>query len=86
MSDRFLLGTALPAHILTPSVTSRGIVNMTALAVVEAQQKTTPRRPLTLSGSGGGRQALCRDACLTKRCAAPMLALQRGSRKPVLAR
>jgi malate dehydrogenase (oxaloacetate-decarboxylating)(NADP+) len=34
-----LLGTAKPAHILTPSVTSRGIVNMTALAVVEASQK-----------------------------------------------
>ncbi|MCV0398120.1 MAG: NADP-dependent malic enzyme [Rhizobiaceae bacterium] len=33
-----LLGTAQPAHILTPSVTSRGIVNMTALAVVEANQ------------------------------------------------
>ncbi len=31
-----LLGTALPAHILTPSVTSRGVVNMAALAVVEA--------------------------------------------------
>ena len=35
-----LLGTARPAHILTPSVTSRGIVNMTALAVVEAEQKS----------------------------------------------
>jgi len=34
-----LLGTAKPAHILTPSVTSRGVVNMTALAVVEASQK-----------------------------------------------
>jgi malate dehydrogenase (oxaloacetate-decarboxylating)(NADP+) len=32
-----LLGTALPAHILTPSVTSRGIFNMTAIAVVDAQ-------------------------------------------------
>lgn len=32
-----LLGTARPAHILTPSVTARGVVNMTALAVVEAQ-------------------------------------------------
>jgi malate dehydrogenase (oxaloacetate-decarboxylating)(NADP+) len=32
-----LLGAARPAHILTPSVTSRGIVNMTALAAVEAQ-------------------------------------------------
>ncbi|TKT76858.1 NADP-dependent malic enzyme [Aquamicrobium sp. LC103] len=35
-----LLGTARPAHILTASVTSRGVVNMTALAVVEASQKS----------------------------------------------
>jgi malate dehydrogenase (oxaloacetate-decarboxylating)(NADP+) len=34
-----LLGSAMPAHILTPSVTSRGVVNMTALAAVEAQGK-----------------------------------------------
>jgi malate dehydrogenase (oxaloacetate-decarboxylating)(NADP+) len=34
-----LLGSAMPAHILTPSVTSRGVVNMTALAAVEAQVK-----------------------------------------------
>ena len=33
-----LLGTAMPAHILSPSVTSRGVVNMAALAVVEASQ------------------------------------------------
>jgi len=32
-----LIGTAYPAHILTPSVTARGIVNMTAIAVAEAQ-------------------------------------------------
>ncbi|HYC05725.1 MAG TPA: NADP-dependent malic enzyme [Azospirillaceae bacterium] len=32
-----LLGVARPAHILTPSVTVRGIVNMSALAVVDAQ-------------------------------------------------
>jgi len=31
-----LLGAAKPAHILSPSVTSRGVVNMAALAVVEA--------------------------------------------------
>lgn len=31
-----LLGAARPAHILSQSVTSRGVVNMTALAVVEA--------------------------------------------------
>ncbi|MCC0056478.1 MAG: NADP-dependent malic enzyme [Rhodobiaceae bacterium] len=34
-----LIGTAYPAHILTPSVTARGVVNMTALAVVEAQAR-----------------------------------------------
>jgi len=32
-----LLGARQPAHILTPSVTVRGIVNMSALAVVDAQ-------------------------------------------------
>lgn len=32
-----LIGPAKPAHILTPSVTARGIVNVTAAAVVEAQ-------------------------------------------------
>jgi malate dehydrogenase (oxaloacetate-decarboxylating)(NADP+) len=32
-----LMGAASPAHILTPSVTARGVINMTALAVVEAQ-------------------------------------------------
>jgi malate dehydrogenase (oxaloacetate-decarboxylating)(NADP+) len=31
-----LLGTAKPAHILTQSVTSRGVVNMSAIAVTEA--------------------------------------------------
>ncbi|WP_176086858.1 NADP-dependent malic enzyme [Martelella sp. HB161492] len=31
-----LLGSAMPAHILSSSVTSRGIVNMATLAVVEA--------------------------------------------------
>jgi malate dehydrogenase (oxaloacetate-decarboxylating)(NADP+) len=31
-----LLGPAKPAHVLTPSVTARGIVNMTAIAAVEA--------------------------------------------------
>jgi malate dehydrogenase (oxaloacetate-decarboxylating)(NADP+) len=34
-----LLGAALPAHILSSSVTSRGVVNMAALAVVEATNK-----------------------------------------------
>src|ERR1700755_2595479 len=33
-----LIGGARPAHILTPSTTARGVVNMTAVAVVEAQQ------------------------------------------------
>ncbi|MEE8246218.1 MAG: phosphate acyltransferase, partial [Alphaproteobacteria bacterium] len=32
-----LVGTARPAHIVTPSVTARGLVNMSALAAVDAQ-------------------------------------------------
>ena len=32
-----LLGAAKPVHILTPSVSARGLVNMSALAVVDAQ-------------------------------------------------
>jgi malate dehydrogenase (oxaloacetate-decarboxylating)(NADP+) len=39
-----LMGVAKPAHILTKSVTARGVVNMTAVAVVEAQAQ--------LAGSG----------------------------------
>ena len=35
-----LLGTAMPAHILTGSVTSRGVVNMTAIAVAEAATRS----------------------------------------------
>jgi len=34
-----LLGTDKVAHVLSPSVTSRGVVNMSALASVEAQKK-----------------------------------------------
>ncbi|MCX5591525.1 NADP-dependent malic enzyme [Alcaligenes endophyticus] len=35
----FLLGANAPVHILTPSATVRRIINMTALTVVEANQK-----------------------------------------------
>jgi malate dehydrogenase (oxaloacetate-decarboxylating)(NADP+) len=41
-----LIGAARPAHILTPSVTARGIVNMTAVAAVEAQQAGQREEPL----------------------------------------
>jgi malate dehydrogenase (oxaloacetate-decarboxylating)(NADP+) len=41
-----LIGVAQPAHILTPSVTARGIVNMTAVAAVEAQQAGESQLPL----------------------------------------
>jgi malate dehydrogenase (oxaloacetate-decarboxylating)(NADP+) len=34
-----LIGPARPAHILTPSVTARGVLNMTAVAVVDAQDR-----------------------------------------------
>lgn len=36
-----LIGASRPAHILTPSVTSRGVVNMTALAVLAANRKNS---------------------------------------------
>ncbi|CAK01689.1 NADP-dependent malic enzyme [Bartonella tribocorum] len=36
-----LIGAARPAHILTPSVTSRGVVNITALAVLAANRKNS---------------------------------------------
>jgi len=32
-----LLGAAMPVHIVTPTATVRRIINMTALAVVDAQ-------------------------------------------------
>ena len=38
-----LLGAAKPAHILTGSATARGVVNMTAIAVVEAQDQARDR-------------------------------------------
>jgi malate dehydrogenase (oxaloacetate-decarboxylating)(NADP+) len=34
-----LIGPSRPAHILTPSVTARGVLNMTAVAAVEAQER-----------------------------------------------
>jgi malate dehydrogenase (oxaloacetate-decarboxylating)(NADP+) len=44
-----LIGPARPAHILTPSVTARGILNMTAVAAVEAQDRAGRQQP-TLFG------------------------------------
>ncbi len=45
-----LLGVARPAHIVTPSITVRGLVNMTAIAVVDAQNaapvNAAPRPPV----------------------------------------
>ena len=40
-----LLGAALPAHILTPSSTSRRVVNMTALAVADVAEAAAAGRP-----------------------------------------
>ncbi|MCB1563047.1 MAG: NADP-dependent malic enzyme, partial [Alphaproteobacteria bacterium] len=52
-----LLGVSQPAHILTPAVTPRGIVNVTALATVAAQiiedeqqqpaQESAPRKKVS---------------------------------------
>ncbi len=35
-----LLGVAKPVHVMVPSVTARGIVNMTALAVVSQADRS----------------------------------------------
>jgi malate dehydrogenase (oxaloacetate-decarboxylating)(NADP+) len=40
-----LIGPARPAHILTPSVTARGVLNMTAVAAVEAQEGAGKMQP-----------------------------------------
>jgi malate dehydrogenase (oxaloacetate-decarboxylating)(NADP+) len=40
-----LLGMSKPIHVVVPSVTARGIVNLSALAVVEAQGK--PASPMS---------------------------------------
>jgi malate dehydrogenase (oxaloacetate-decarboxylating)(NADP+) len=44
-----LIGPAKPAHVLTPSVTARGIVNMTAVAAAEAQSSADAQ--LSLPGA-----------------------------------
>lgn len=41
-----LIGPARPSHILTPSVTPRGVVNMTAVAAVEAMEGAPRQKPL----------------------------------------
>jgi hypothetical protein len=38
-----LAGVAKPAHVLTQSITVRGIVNMSAIAVVDAQEYAVAR-------------------------------------------
>ena len=40
-----LLGMSKPIHVVVPSVTARGIVNLSALAVVEAQEQAGPTHP-----------------------------------------
>lgn len=40
-----LIGPRKPAHILTPSVTARGIVNMTAVAAAEAEEASKKANP-----------------------------------------
>jgi len=37
-----LLGMAQPVHVLVPSVTARGIVNVSAMAAMDAQQRAKP--------------------------------------------
>lgn len=43
-----LIGTAKPVHIMTTAATVRGLVNMTALAVVEAQKQAEEDKQIAL--------------------------------------
>src|SRR5260370_38984401 len=40
-----LIGPARPAHILTPGVTARGVLNMSAVAAVEAHERAVRQHP-----------------------------------------
>ncbi len=55
-----LMGTALPAHILTPSVTARGIVNMTAVAVATLRRGEQPSGECGPELLGGGLKLVLR--------------------------
>ena len=61
-----LIGPARPAHILTPSVTARGILNMTAVAAVEAQERAGRQQP-TLFGLAGALFDLVNNASVLSR-------------------
>jgi malate dehydrogenase (oxaloacetate-decarboxylating)(NADP+) len=43
MVGPMVLGLSESAHVLTPGMTARGILNMTALAVVQAQDRDEGR-------------------------------------------
>lgn len=47
-----LLGSAKPVHILTPSVTVRGLFNMTALACIDAQELNSQKNQVAQKTSG----------------------------------
>ncbi|MCH8187851.1 MAG: NADP-dependent malic enzyme [Proteobacteria bacterium] len=49
-----LVGIGAPAHIVTPSITVRGLVNMSALAVVDAQVQAQTRDQGQDSGAAAG--------------------------------
>ena len=40
-----LLGANLPAHIVSQAISVRGLINMTAIAAVEAQDRVAGRKP-----------------------------------------
>ena len=47
-----MLGMSKPIHVVVPSVTARGIVNLSALAVVEAQDRTDVQSAAILPETG----------------------------------
>lgn len=53
-----LLGVGESAHILTPSTTVRGIVNMAALAIVDAQNRLASKKPTLNENTKKGGYAI----------------------------
>ena len=65
-----LLGPALPAHIVNTSVTSRGIVNMSAIACVGAIQRAPAPAPRLMAEAAEAAALELSDVLIEEICAA----------------
>jgi hypothetical protein len=61
-----LIGAAKPVHVVTASTTARGIVNMTAVAAVEAQGETREQAAAAEQGTSQGWAKAVRAPWITE--------------------